>query len=125
MDDVWATVHALNQAWASDGHPERLGDYFAPEMIAVTPEPGRLVGREACVAAWTGFVRATTIRRWIEKNVLVQMIGDGCAIVAYDFEIDFEIGGRLVEMKGRDLMTLVKRDRRWWLVADHYSPSPG
>jgi hypothetical protein len=30
--------------------------------------------------------------------------------------------GRIV---GRDLMTLEKRDGCWWLVADHFSPSPG
>jgi hypothetical protein len=28
-------------------------------------------------------------------------------------------------MSGRDLMTLEKCDGRWWLVADHFSPSPG
>jgi hypothetical protein len=41
------------------------------------------------------------------------------------FEIDFEMGGRLVEMRGRDLMTLEKRDGRWWLVADMFAPAPG
>jgi len=28
-------------------------------------------------------------------------------------------------MSGRDLMTLEKRYDHWWLVADHFSPSPG
>ena len=27
-------------------------------------------------------------------------------------------------ISGRDLMTLEKRDGRWWLVADHFLPSP-
>jgi ketosteroid isomerase-like protein len=36
-----------------------------------------------------------------------------------------QAGGRGVQMSGRDLMTLEKRDDRWWLVADHFSPSPG
>jgi len=27
-------------------------------------------------------------------------------------------------MRGRDLMMLDKRDGRWWLVADHFSPTP-
>jgi hypothetical protein len=31
----------------------------------------------------------------------------------------------VVQMRGRDLMTLDKRDGRWWLVADHFSPTPG
>jgi hypothetical protein len=28
-------------------------------------------------------------------------------------------------ISGRDLMTREKRDGHWWLVADHFSPSPG
>ena len=28
-------------------------------------------------------------------------------------------------MSSRDLMTLEKRGGHWWLVADHFSPSPG
>jgi hypothetical protein len=44
----------------------------------------------------------------------VLVLADGrCAAVAHDFEIDYEMGGRLVEMRGRDLMTLEKRDGRW------------
>ena len=35
--EVWATVQALNRAWTEDGEPERLAEYFAPEMIAITP----------------------------------------------------------------------------------------
>jgi hypothetical protein len=96
-------------------------------MIAITPtDERRLEGREACVAGWTGFVRATKILRWHETNAVVLMLAaDHSAVVAYDFDIVYEMNGHVVEMRGRDLMTLERRDGRWWLVADHYSPSPG
>jgi len=125
-DEVWAFVQEMNRVWTVEGTPERLVDYFAPEMVAVTPTDRlRREGRDACVAGWTEFVRTAKILRWIEKNPLVLMLAEGhSAVVACDFEIDFKTGGHLVKMSGRDLMTLDKRDGRWWLVADHFSPTP-
>jgi ketosteroid isomerase-like protein len=125
--EVWATVQALNRAWAVDGNPERLANYFAPEMIAITPTDRlRLDGQKACIAGWTEFVRTTKILRWQESNPATLVLAEGrAAVVAYDFQIDFEADGRLVQMSGRDLMTLEKRNGHWWLVADHFSPSPG
>jgi ketosteroid isomerase-like protein len=125
-NEIWATVVALNRLWTVDGQPEKLVDYFAPEMVAITPtDRFRREGRDACVAGWTEFVRATRIRRWVEKNPLILVIGDGrSAVVAYDFHIDYEMGGHLVSMAGRDLMTFDKRDGRWWLVADTFSAMP-
>ena len=53
------------------------------------------------------------------------MLAEGrSAVVACDFEIDFKAGDHVVQMSGRDLMTLDKRNGRWWLVADHFSPTP-
>lgn len=33
-------------------------------------------------------------------------------------------GGQLIQLRGRDLMTLEKRADRWWLLADHFSGAP-
>ena len=124
--EVWAVVVAMNRLWTIDGKPERLVDYFAPEMIAITPTDAfRREGQASCVAGWTDFVRTSHIRRWEEKNPKVLVLADGlCAVVAYDFEIDFEMNGHRVEMHGRDLMTFEKREKRWWLVADMFAPAP-
>lgn len=124
--EVWATVVALNKLWTVDGRPERLVDYFAPEMVAITPtDPQRREGRAACVAGWTEFVHATTIHRWVESNPrVIMMAGEQAAVVAYDYEIDFTMGGRRIQLRGRDLMTLEKRQGRWWLLADHFSSAP-
>ena len=126
QEEVWAVVQELNKLWTVDAAPERLVDYFAPEMVAISPtERFRVEGQAACVASWTGFARAARTSRWAEKNPWIQLVAQGqAAVVAYDFEIDYEMGGRRVEMSGRDLMTLVRRDGRWWLVADHFSPMP-
>ncbi len=124
--EVWAAVVALNRLWTVDGQPERLVDCFAPEMVAITPtDRFRRQGRQACVAGWTDFAHATRIRRWVERDPHILVIGAGrSAAVAYDFDIDYEVGGALVRMSGRDLMTFDKRDGRWWLVADMFAPCP-
>jgi hypothetical protein len=125
--NVWDFVTELNRLWTEQGRPEQLADYFAPEMIAVTPTDGfRREGRAVCVEGWTDFVRAARTRRWAAKNRNVLLLADGlCAVVAYDFEIDYEMGGHSIEMRGRDLMTLELREGRWWLVADMFAPAPG
>jgi ketosteroid isomerase-like protein len=125
--EVWDVVLELNRLWAREGKPERLVDYFAPEMIAITPTDSfRREGQASCVAGWTGFVQASRILRWQQKNPKVLVLADGrSAVVAYDFEIDYEMGGHRVEMRGRDLMTFEKRGDRWWLVADMFGPAPG
>lgn len=124
--DVWSTVQASNRLWTIEGRPERLAGFFAAEMIAITPtDVCRREGREACVAGWTEFVRAARILRWEEKNPAVLLLAGGrCAVVAYDYELDCEMGGRAIHFSGRDLMTLELREGRWWLVADHFSPTP-
>jgi uncharacterized protein (TIGR02246 family) len=124
--EVWATVQALNRLWTVDGTPERLAEYFAPEMVAITPtDRQRREGREACVAGWTEFVRTTKIHRWVESNPIVLMMAkDQAAVVAYDYDIDFTMGGHLIQLRGRDLMTLEKRQGRWWLIADQFSSTP-
>ena len=125
--EIWSWVQALNRTWTVDGQPERLSEYFAPEMIAITPtDRQRREGRQSCVAGWAGFVQSTRILRWVEKNELVLCLAGGAAaVVAYDYEIDCEMGGRVVTLTGRDLMTLERRGECWWLLADHFSPFPG
>lgn len=125
--EVWGFVQALNRVWTAGGDPATLAEYFAPEMIAITPTDAfRREGREACVAGWAGFVATTKIRRWVETNPLVSMLcGGHAAVVAYDYELELELGGAGVVLRGRDLMTLEQRAGRWWLVADHFSPFPG
>ena len=120
-------VQALNRTWTIDGRPERLVEYFDPEMIAITPtDRERREGREACVAGWTEFVRMARILRWTETNHRVRLLAEGrAAVVAYEYELECEMGGRKVTFTGRDLMTLERRDGRWWLVADHFSSFPG
>ena len=123
QQDVWATLRALNDAW-TQGHPDDLVDYFHPRMVAVTPvDRHRRDGGAACVAGWKGFADNARIDTWREIDPVVKVFGDA-AVVAYDFEMAFEMGGQRIETGGRDLFFFVRENGRWWAVGDQYSPYP-
>ena len=123
QQEVWTTLRALNDAW-TQGHPDDLVEYFQPRMVAVPPvDRHRRDGGAACVAGWKGFAQAATVHYWKEIDPVVNVFGDA-AVVAYDFEMAFELGGQRVEMGGRDLFFFVRENGRWWAVGDQYSPYP-
>lgn len=121
--EIWTTIRALNDAW-TQGNPEDLAQFFHPRMIAVTPvDRLRRDGAEACIAGWKGFADAARIHRWNELDPLIRVFGDA-AVVAYYYEIDFDMGGRRIEQSGRDLFFLIRENSRWWVVADQFSSYP-
>ena len=123
QQEVWATLRALNDAW-TQGRPDELVEYFHPQMVAVTPvDRHRVTGGAACVAGWKGFAEKAHIHYWRELDPVVKVFGDA-AVVAYDFEMAFAMGGQEITMGGRDLFFFVREDGRWWAVADQYSPYP-
>ena len=121
---VWETLRALNDAWTC-GNPDDLVEYFHPDMVAVTPVAReRLEGAAASIAGWKGFAEAAEIHYWKERDLKIQIYGDS-AVVSYYFDMSFDMGGKHFELGGRDLFFFVRENRRWWAVADQYSPYPG
>lgn len=123
QQEVWARLRALNDAW-TQSNPEKLTDYFHPEMIAITPvDRLRREGAAACIAGWQGFADSTRIHSWREIDPMIRVF-DNSAVVSYYYEIRFEIGGQIVEQGGRDLFFFVHEDGCWWAVADAFSGYP-
>lgn len=121
--EVWETLQALNRAWTR-GRPDELRKYFHPDMVAITPtDRDRLQGAEACIAGWTAFVAATTIHRWREIAPRIQLYGD-TAVVTYEFDMAFDMGGQRIDLGGRDMFVFVRENGRWLAVADQFSPFP-
>lgn len=121
--EIWATVRALNDAWTK-GRPDDLVNYFHPQMIAITPtDRHRREGGAACLAGWKGFAEAATIHHWKEIAPVIHVYGN-CAVVAYDFDMSFDMNGQTIAMGGRDMFFFVKEKGRWWAVADQFSPYP-
>lgn len=123
QQEIWATVRALNDAWTK-GNPDELAHFFHRDMIAITASDRlRREGSAACIAGWKGFADATRIHRWEEKEPVIHVYGDS-AVVAYYFEISFDMGGQTFNMNGRDMFFFVRENGKWWAVADHFSPYP-
>lgn len=123
QQEIWTTVRALNDAW-TQGHAERLADYFHPKMVAITPvDRFRREGADACLAGWKGFADAARIHAWQETDPLIEVYGDA-AVVAYYYDIDFEMNGQRLHQGGRDMFFMVRENGRWWAVADQFSSWP-
>lgn len=125
-EQVWQVVQAMNRIWAVEGKVEGLEEYFHENMVSIIPtDHDRHEGREECIAAWKIFVDSVTMHDWKEINPRVDLYGNGqFAVVAYYFEGTFDMGGRTLKTTGRDLMTLVNENGKWWIVSDQFSPYP-
>ena len=121
--EIWATVRAMNDAWTK-GNPDDLAKFFHRDMVAITAtDRNRLNGGAACIAGWKGFANAAHIHRWEEIDPVIHVYGNS-AVVAYNFDMSFDMGGQTINMGGRDMFFFVKENSRWWAVADQFSPYP-
>lgn len=121
--EIWITVRALNDAWTK-GNPDDLVNYFHRDMIAITAtDRYRREGRAMCLEGWKGFAQAATIHCWEEIDPVIHVYGDS-AVVAYNFDMSFDMGGHKVDLGGRDMFFFVKENGQWWAVADQYSAYP-
>lgn len=121
--EIWATARAMNDAWTK-GDPDDLAKFFHRDMVAVTATDRlRVEGGAACIAAWKAFSNAARIHRWEELDPMIHVYGDS-AVVAYYFDLSFDMGGQTIEMGGRDMFFFVRENGRWWAAADQFSPYP-
>lgn len=120
---IWSTLRTLNDAWTK-GNPDDLAQYFHPDMVAITATVRhRLDGAAACIAGWKAFAEAATIHHWREIDPVIHVYGSS-AVVAYDFDMAFDMNGQTIQMGGRDMFFFVKEGDRWWAVADQFSAYP-
>jgi hypothetical protein len=93
-------------------------------MVAITAtDRKRLESGPACVAGWKGFCNAARTHRWEEIDPIIHVYGNS-AVVAYYFDMSFDMGGKTITRGGRDMFFFVKEGERWWAVADQFSPYP-
>jgi hypothetical protein len=69
--------------------------------------------------------RLPKIISWAERDPKVTIFGDNTAVVTYYCEAEVEMGGKVVELTGRDMFCMVKENGKWWAVADQFSGEPG
>ena len=123
--EILAKVRAMNRSWTG-WHEEQFRQFIHPDAVAIAPTtPGRLEGREANVAGWRAFAESAVVNGWEEIDPRVQIYTGGkCAVVTYLFTITFFRGTQKQTMRGRDMVFLVRKGRRWLVAADQSSPEP-
>jgi uncharacterized protein (TIGR02246 family) len=124
--EIWELIQTMNRTWTVEGDADRLAEFFHERMVAITPtDRHRREGREACIAGWRGFLQMATVTRWEEQEPSIQIHDQGkAAVVSYHYDMTCLMGGQKLELRGRDLLFLVKELGRWWIVADQFSPFP-
>ena len=121
--EIWEWVQQLNRCWTF-GNADDLKDFFHERMVAITPsDRGRIAGSTECIAAWKEFAEKTRTDFWKELDPDIQVYGTA-AVVTYYYRMSGEMKGEPFEVSGRDMMTLIQENDRWWLVADQFSPYP-
>ncbi|MRR56649.1 MAG: DUF4440 domain-containing protein [Deltaproteobacteria bacterium] len=121
--EVWSTLRAMNDTWTK-GRPEELQHYFHRNIVAfAATEHSRLDGASACLASWIEFATKVNIHRWEEKDPVIHVYGDS-AVVAYYFDMSFDVSGKMTNIGGRDTFFFVRENGKWLAVADHFSPYP-
>lgn len=126
QQEVWDFIQRMNRTWTVENNPDALSDYFHENMVAITAtDANRSEGRAQCVASWKHFTQQAKIIFWKEEDPRVQLYGnDAFAVVTYYFDMSFEMGGNTINMKGRDMFSLIKEGDKWLVVADQFSPMP-
>ena len=124
--EVWKSIQAMNRCWTANdsGKLQRLGDFFHETMVAITPvDRLRIEGKEACKTGWSQFANTTKILFWQEIDPCIQLYED-VAVVTYYYTMAYILHEQEITASGRDMMTLVRENGRWQIVADQFSPYP-
>jgi hypothetical protein len=127
IQEVITTIREMNQCWTETWDETAFGKYIHPDAVAIGPTtPGRLEGRDAYITGWRAFAEEVTIHSWDETGHRVSFFCRGtCAVVTYFFTIRFAMAGQEINMRGRDMFTLVRQGGRWLVASDQFSPEPG
>jgi hypothetical protein len=124
--EIETVVRDMNRCRTAGWHEEQFRRHIHPDAVAIIPAtPGRLEGRDACVAGRRGFAETAVIHEWKENDHKVQLYAGGkSAVVAYFFSITWAMGTAKQTLQGRDMLFLVKEGRKWLIAADQFSPEP-
>lgn len=126
QEQIWKFIQEMNRKWTVENNADELKNYFHKDMVAISPtDQKRIEGRENCVASWKNFSENAKIHFLKESEPKIQVYGGGkFAIVTYYFDMSFDMGGKTIKMKGRDMFSLVNENGKWLVVADQFSSSP-
>src|SRR5688572_5564537 len=92
QSEMWALMQRINDAWVRNRPGEMAS--LLHESITVLPPGGHdpVRGRELVVDSYRDFLVQATVVRFEEYPRAIDLFGD-TAIVTYDFELTYGLGG--------------------------------
>jgi ketosteroid isomerase-like protein len=113
--ELLARLAALNTCWL-EGNPEKLSEFFHPDMVMALPGfRGKVQGLQSVVDSYTDFVRNGKVLDYQESDHQVDVWMD-TAVLSYHFEIRYEIHGEEHTDTGHDLYVFTRNEEGEWLA---------
>jgi hypothetical protein len=121
MKRVAYTSMPMNHRWRSftSAATSVVAPTVLPTLVPTLPPTGSVA-----ITAWAAFVEQAKVIVWKERDAKVTVFGESSAVVTYYYDANVEMGGKAVELSGRDMFFMVKEDGQWWAVADQFSGYP-
>ena len=115
MDQVRATLNAINQAWRQRSFSAM--EAFLDESIVMKgpglKEFGR--GREAFIESYVQFMEQSNILEYTESDHAIDVWGD-VAVATYDWAMTYEQKGETITQKGQDMFVFARTGVVWLAV---------
>ncbi|MDQ4076677.1 MAG: DUF4440 domain-containing protein [Chloroflexota bacterium] len=129
-DSGAASLHEAAAAWTAAANArdaEAMAIFFAPEVIAMYPQPAPTVGREANREAWARFFRRPNATHPLTTDTLVLAASGDLAYTLGRWAVNYEGPGGPVAAGGRYLAVWRPVDGAWRIVAlsaNTHQPAP-
>ncbi len=117
------TIRAMNCSWTEAWNEKEFRKYIHPDAVAIVcrPLPGGLKDGMPYVAGWKSIIETTKVHEWEETDHHMQIYASGrCAGSRVFSATSSRKAGTCTN--GIDMFFLVRKQRKWLVVADKFSP---
>ena len=124
--EVLERVKDWDHTWADLKDGEKLKEFFHENMVSITPsDHDILYGKAKNLEMYHGFMESSEVVSWELVEPEVHLYNNGkTAVLSTYYKITIKAEPENLVLEGRDLMTLVKEDENWVIVADQFSSFP-
>ena len=114
-EQIHQIIKKINQSWL-EGHPENLNHYFHDNMVIVSSEFKVMgAGKDICVKSYSDFISRAMIKDYQESDPEIH-VWTNTATAFYNYEIAWEMDGKLFKDLGHDFFILTFENGKWLAV---------
>ena len=116
QQEIWQLIREGNRAWTS-GAAHELASLYDEGAVVITPDMGRVQGRDAIVRSYEDYLHHARTHSFEELEHCVDVLGD-LAFATYRFAIRYTIAGEdeAREETGQEVLGLRRGADGWKVV---------